>query len=330
VLICASYVASSGRQSDSAGSDDQTAVAVQPVAFGRFGGAGIDASNTINAAFSPDGSTVYFSKSLPGWSGLTIFTSRRKQGQWSPPEVASFSGVYRDTDPAVEPSGRFVIFASVRPPVGREPAIYGLFRAWLVGADAGKVSPLSESVNAPGTSNLYPSIARNGTLYFIRVEGKVGRIYRSPERDGIYQAAEPIHLPGDADNVSDIDPTISPDERFIAFSSSRPDSLGATDLYIAFHHDDVWCAPLHFDSPINSPGPELATGLSPDGRTLYFASSRSSVVQPRKQRADDAVFQAEMAAYQNGTLKTYRVEIGAWLDAHSNYANTCAVDQKSK
>jgi hypothetical protein len=235
--------------------------------------------------------------------------------------------VYRDTDPAVTPDGRFVIFASKRSSDDHEPADYALYRVSLAPGDTDKVVRLPESVNAAGTNTLYPSIARSGTLYFFRLEGKLARIYRSPERDGIYRAAEPIHLPGDADNVVDIDPAISPDERFIIFSSNHPDSQGATDLYISFHHDDIWCAPLHFDSPINSPGPELASGLSPDGRTLYFASARNSVVQPRKQRADNEAFQAEMAAYQNGILKTYRVEIGAWLDAHASYANTCIADQ---
>jgi len=294
------------------GSDDP----VRPVTFGLFSDI-VDLSNTINASFSPDGNTVYFSKSQPGWSGLTIFVAHLKNQKWSEPQVASFSGVYRDTDPAISPDGRALIFSSMRAAAVDKASTYALYRVSLTGSDSGRVDALPESINQAGTNNLYPSLVSDGTLYFMRAEGKVARIYRSRLLGGIYQPPEAVHLPGDSESISDSDPTISVDQRFILFSSNRPDSLGGNDLYIAFRHGDEWCKPLHLDAPINSASPEIATGLSPDGRTLYFASARSAVAQPRAERADATEFKSELNSYRNGTLKTYQANVGAWLDSHA-------------
>jgi len=42
--------------------------------------------------FTPDGREIYFLKMAPNFSPCTIFVSRYKDGGWSEPEVAPFSG----------------------------------------------------------------------------------------------------------------------------------------------------------------------------------------------------------------------------------------------
>jgi Tol biopolymer transport system component len=295
---------------------------VKPAEFGLFHPYESDSFTTINAAFSPDGKTVYFSKSQPGWTGLTIFQSHREGSSWSNPEVAAFSGIYKDTDPAVTPDGKAVIFASMRDAQGHASKNYSLFRASLEPTNASTVTPLNPAIN-DGSSVLYPSIAKDGTLYFMRSAGKTARIHKAELKNGDYLSSQEIKLPGDTDTVFDSDPTIAPDQSFIVFASNRPDSLGSNDLYLAFRHGQDWCTPIHLDAPINSPAPELATGLSPDGRTLYFATARSIVQQPREHRATAASFRSDSTNYQNGTMRTYQVDLGPWLDQHRSESETC-------
>jgi Tol biopolymer transport system component len=295
---------------------------VKPVDFGLFKPQESDSSTTINAAFSPDGRVVYFSKSEPGWTGLTIFETHREGDAWSSPEVAPFSGIYRDTDPAVTPDGKTVIFASMRDAEGKPAKNFSLFRINLDSKDMTAATPLGAAIN-DGSSVLYPSVAQDGTLYFVRTSGKTARIVRSELRNGEYSSTEVQEIPGDSDTVFDSDPTIAPDQNFIVFTSNRTDSLGSNDLYLSFRHEQKWCAPIHFEAPVNSAGPELATGLSRDGRTLYFASARSSVKQPRAKKATTADFRAELSDYENGTMRMYQADLGAWLDAHRNEAQFC-------
>ena len=52
-----------------------------------------------HATFTPDGREIYFLKMAPNFSRWTIFASRYKDGGWSQPEVASFSGQTRTPIP---------------------------------------------------------------------------------------------------------------------------------------------------------------------------------------------------------------------------------------
>src|ERR1051325_8755906 len=57
----------------------------------------------LNAAFTPDGRTLYFTKRSPKAQFWTIVVSRLRNGAWSAAEVADFSGQYNDFDPFVSP-----------------------------------------------------------------------------------------------------------------------------------------------------------------------------------------------------------------------------------
>jgi Tol biopolymer transport system component len=303
-------------------SQSASTITVKPVSFGLFHPLDIDPFITINAAFSPDGNTVYYSKSHAGWAGLTIFESHLVNGRWSEPEVSPFSGIFRDTDPFVAPDGKSIVFASMRDAQGHASKTYSLFRVSLDSGAAKPAESLGSAIN-DGSTALYPSVARDGTIYFMRSVNKTAKIARSEFKDGAYSKTELLDIPGDSATVFDSDPTIAPDQSFVVFASNRPDSLGSNDLYVSFHREQEWCAPIHLDAPVNSPGPELATGLSPDGRTLYFASSRNILEQPRQKRASASDFRAEGDIYENGTVRTYQADLGPWLDSHRPDANSC-------
>ena len=65
--------------------------------------------------FTPDGREIYFFKMAPNFSRWSIFVSRYKDGNWSQPEVAPFSGQFQDADPYITADGKHFYFISDRP-----------------------------------------------------------------------------------------------------------------------------------------------------------------------------------------------------------------------
>src|SRR5579859_875259 len=64
-------------------------------------------------AFTPDGRTVYFTRS--DGQNSSILVSHLDNGHWSAPAMAAFSGQWSDMEPAMSPDGRFLVFVSNRP-----------------------------------------------------------------------------------------------------------------------------------------------------------------------------------------------------------------------
>ena len=68
--------------------------------------------------------------------------------------------------------------------------------------------------------------------------------------------------------------TISPDKRFLVFSSSRPGGKGGKDLYIAKKlPNGMWSEPFNLGAEINTPFDEDFPQFDPNGTTLYFSST---------------------------------------------------------
>jgi Tol biopolymer transport system component len=231
----------------------------------------------MNAAFAPDGKTIYFTKLHTGQRLGVIVESHFAGGRWSAPEVAPFSGQYTDYDPFVTADGTKLFFDSNRPLTGTGPRKD--FDIWMVEKTAtGWTAPqnLGETINTK-QDEFYASVASDGTLYFsaTRPEGK-GRIdiYRSRWQNGAFAAPENL---GDGVNTAfvEVDPYVAPDQSFVVFSSSgRPDDLGNGDLYISEQVNGTWQPARHLSGGINSPAREYCPIGSPDGRYLFFTSFR--------------------------------------------------------
>src|SRR5215510_651523 len=70
--------------------------------------------NESCVTFTPDGKTAYFQKGI-AWTGISVIVfSDLKDGRWTEPEVASFSGRYRDSAPFIAPDGKRLFFSSAR------------------------------------------------------------------------------------------------------------------------------------------------------------------------------------------------------------------------
>jgi len=69
--------------------------------------------------------------------------------------------------------------------------------------------------------------------------------------------------------------TLSGDGRLMVFTAcNRNDGLGRCDLYWSIRRGDKWSIPQNMGKPINTASRETQPSITPDGRTLYFASDR--------------------------------------------------------
>lgn len=235
---------------------------------------------TRDVAMAADGSELYFSVFLPGFRGAAVLWTRRRDGAWTPPEVAPFSRDprWRNLEPCVSPDGGLLLFTSDRPedPAASAPGTFGLWMAERQGEGWGPPRRLPERVNGKGRA-FYASLTRDRTLYFLREEGRGGWIFRSTWGADGFQEATRLPAPFNQDSRQ-ANPWISPDEcTLLVPMEGRPDSLGGADYYAYFRRPGgAWTGPVHLPAPVNSEdGDEYSASLSPDGRALFFGSARA-------------------------------------------------------
>jgi hypothetical protein len=234
---------------------------------------------TRDLAMTPDGSEIYFSVMLPDPSMSAIAFTRRIDGRWSPPRVAPFSGRYQDLEPAISPDGTKFLFMSRRPRDGGTAAA-GDADLWAMDRVDGGWGPpynLGSPVNSEG-DEYFPSLTRDGTLYFTRkVPDGDEAIYRAELRNGAYARPERLGPEINAGRFR-FNAFVSPDEDYLIVPIfGLDDSLGGTDYYVCFRGEDgAWSGPLHLDDRVNSASRhEYSAYVSPDGRYLFFLSSET-------------------------------------------------------
>jgi len=281
----------------------------EPVIFGE--GTISTGDMDLNAAFTPDGQTLYFTKRTPKFQFWVIVVSHFQRGRWSEPEVAEFSGQYSDFDPFISPDGSKLFFCSTRPATGRPKTDFDIWVVEKKRAGWSAPQPLAEPVNTKA-QEYYPSVASNGTLYFSSSrEGGKGRgdIYRARLVDGKY--TEPENL-GDAINSQypEGDPYIAPDESYLVFVSyGRPEGYGDGDLYISLRRDGVWTKAVNLGPKINSSALDFCPIVSPDGKYFFFTSERGFADQPLQSRLSYAQFAKQIHGPRNGLGDIYQADI---------------------
>jgi Tol biopolymer transport system component len=237
----------------------------------------------LNAAFSPDGSTFFFTIADAARTHYTlVFTEKSAGGEWSPLAVAPFSGTYADADPTFSPDGKRLYFISKRPRVGA-PADAKDFNLWYVerqGTGWGAPVDVGSDVNTPA-DDYYVSVTRDGVLYWSR-NSKIVRAVPDGLKFRVEELPEIVNAPG----TMQLDPFVAADESYVIFGSfGRADQLGSADLYISFRIEGRWQAPKSLGSTINSAAFEYCPAVSPDGQYFFFTSYRvSEQARPKGRR----------------------------------------------
>jgi Tol biopolymer transport system component len=233
-----------------------------------------DGFDNRDLAISAGGDELYFTLQHENRISIVMHAKRQRNG-WTVPQPASFSGKYKDLEPAFSPDGERLYFASNRPLT--DSGVTADFNIWYIQRSNGswsKPEPLDSNINS-GKDEYYPSLNRQNDLYFTRDNGeKKEDIFIARFTNGRYLPAQPlpeaVNGPGYEFNAF-----VDPDNRFLIFTSyGRADDLGGGDLYISYYKNSSWQSAIHLNPPVNSSSIDYCPYISPDGRFFYFTSSR--------------------------------------------------------
>ncbi|MDB5089587.1 MAG: hypothetical protein JWR09_3581 [Mucilaginibacter sp.] len=222
-------------------------------------------SGEFAPTFSPDGKTVYFTG-----ASNSIYFSKLKDGKWTKPSVANFSGRWKDMDPFMSPDGKKIFFSSYRPYNGTAQLKFA--HIWFVdrvdGDTWSEAHHMDPPINLDGVNNYAPAISRSGTIYFYSPNRDINNksSYFSTWVDDHYSTPVLVPIAGDG-GVHD--PFISPDERYLIFASGG-------QLFISFRKNSQWMERQKLDSQVNDGSKNSSPCVSPDGKTLYYSSSREN------------------------------------------------------
>ena len=209
-------------------------------------------------SFSPSGDELLFSQQVPG-QVVSVHHSRIEAGRWTKPIPVRLSQEARaeEMEAFFSPDGGRIYFASYDE--GMDVRIWSVEigeRGWENPKELGP--PLSEG------PAFYPTTSRVGTLYYTNLAEK--RIFRAWMEDGRIVRAE------DAGIAFGMHAFVSPDGAFVLLDARAPDSLGSSDLYVAFREaGGGFGQPRHLGSEVNSSYSETCPSLSADGRFLFFS-----------------------------------------------------------
>jgi ankyrin repeat protein len=224
--------------------------------------------------FSPDGNMAMWAPmiTIPGqlYSTGGILMSERKNGHWTAPRFAPFTGDEEGDVPFFSPDGKCVYFMSAQPLPGDSQSRKE--RIWYVDRTA---EGWSEPKAVDPSVNDYPhhwhfSVDAGHTIYFgssIPEGYGEGDIYCAKLVDGKWQKPENLGPPVNTDKGEGM-PFIAPDGSYLLFSRTY-------DLYISYRKEDGgWTEPVSLGKPINSSSIDICPMVTPDGKYLFFLSQR--------------------------------------------------------
>ncbi|WP_185154459.1 PD40 domain-containing protein [Fulvivirga sp. M361] len=240
----------------------------------------------------------------------------KNAGDWTMPEIVSFSGKYKDLEPFLLPDGLRLYFVSNRPVTTVDSAVKD-FDIWYVvrdndKADWGVPVNLGWPVNSE-YNEFYPTLASNNNLYFTSdapaAKGK-DDIFLSTWNGSEYTSPIPM---GEAINTEgyEFNAYVSSDESYLIFSGyNREDGLGSGDLYISFRDENQdWSVARNLGEGINSKYMDYCPFLDTSTMTLYFTSRRSAIRNVDSFRSLTA-FMDEINRYENGLSRIYKISVG--------------------
>lgn len=245
--------------------------APQPFAGEVLGKLGDGFEVTLNASWTPDGSEMLFSRAMKDWSRIQIRSAPVRKGQLGNPVPVAFADPgARDVDPFVSPDGKSLYFASDRPIPGDDgPRAYHLWKADRAGKGWGAARALTGEAATLGAL-LYPSVDRHGMLVFTRMTAEGPRLYTARMEGDAIRGAAPLALEG---VTVALDSTVAREGDRIVFVAPVEAGSRARAIFLTRRVGGKWGTPRIVHRPEPAGTSVFATGLSRDGRTLYFSSN---------------------------------------------------------
>lgn len=286
-----------------------------------------DGLHNRDIAITPDGHEIYTTVSTANNAYSKILVHLFENGAWQDARIAPFcSGFqYQDIEPALSSDGKRIYFVSNRPDPenGRTEENWDIWAADREGDRWGSPYNLGSPVNSD-SDEYFPSVTREGTIYFTRLEKESGAnfILRCRISKGSYQEAEKLD-----ENVNcgrgRFNAFVAPDEGFIIVPSvGGENSLGGADYYIVFKSEDgLWMPPVNMGEKINSAtGAEWSANLSPDGKFLFFMKTLRSP-EFNELPVDPGSFRQIISSPENGDADIYWISADVLEELRAESAN---------
>lgn len=178
-----------------------------------------------------------------------------------------------------------------------------------------KMLEMAREVGAGGAEDEYePRVSSDGTtMVFVRRKpGSNADLYSAKWTPGGWTEGEQISA---VNTESDeLGPELSWDGKSLYFYSDREGGLGGYDIWVSQRGDDgAWGTPVNLGDGVNTAQNEYGPALTPDGKTLYFASNRPrpgeeepskdawrATVRERRDRHDYDLYASEITGGEAG------------------------------
>lgn len=275
-----------------------------PVLFG----VGIVSTNHAENSLSimPDGREMYFA--MAGIPYYVIAYTKLSENRWAKPEIASFSGQYKDWDFNLSPDGKRLFYTSYRPESGSGPPDDNS-NIWVVTKiEDGWSEPekLPFPVNTDGYEG-HPSVTSAGNVYFHHAgrDDEEWAIYCSEFVNGIY--SKPEKLGSEINWSNPLDPFIAPDESYLIFAvGGLPDEY-KTNFYISYRRQDgTWLKAINLSNYIPLPG--STPFVTSDGKYFFFNQYETAFLEYSE---IPITYQQKIEAMQSSNLAGGNY----WMDA---------------
>jgi hypothetical protein len=238
---------------------------------------------------------------------------------WEAPRTASFSGEWRDLEPAFKPGSLDLYFASNRPLPGETEA--DDFNLWFTQWDGEnwlQPAPLTD-LNTDG-NEFYPSLTQAGDLYFTSEQegGAGGEDIWFAQPAAANPAAALTQVPnflpptplGSGVNTAggEFNAAIDPTGNHLIFGAARADGPGGGDLYIS-HQDATgnWSPATLLGGEINTDKLDFCPFFYGSEGEIWFTSRRAN--SPIAPYAGLRLLRGNWNAPGNGYGDLYRVKI---------------------
>ncbi len=273
--------------------------------------------NVRDFTLSPDYEELFYSVQHSQTGFTLILHSKKINDKWAIPEVAPFSGQYADFEPSFSPDGLRLYFSSNRPKeVGTEQQNFDIWYVEKSGDQWGDPVNVGSPVNTD-KNEFYPSVARNGNLYYTASYSQNVRredIYVSRFVEGTY--TEPEALDTAINSASfQFNAFVSPEEDFLIFSSwGREDDMGRGDLYISFKDSsDQWMPAKNVGETINSKFLDYCPFVSADKQYFFFSSDRMDTEMFKNKNLNWREFEDLVNSPLNGSTNIYILKFAELL-----------------
>jgi len=211
---------------------------------------------------------------IEDFTNQSIMILEKDSEGWRNANKVSFSGKFSDRSPHCSHDGRWLYFASTRPPIedGSEEKSYNLWRVSFQDGSFGKPEILAD-LSSEG-NDYQPCVTKKG-IYFIsdRKGGKGGQdvYFAAYEGNGF---GSPVNVSEVNSNSSEISVYVDPGEGIMLLATSSPGDghQGNDDLYRFTRISEKWTNSINLGSTVNTFANEYGAFLSKDKNTLYYTS----------------------------------------------------------